>query len=312
VNALTVRDEFLARFRVLAPWSSFLAAELRDGRYRPVFAFAPDQCLAVASAFKLYILGALAYRIMAQEAEWETMLAIREDWKGLPLSALEDDSIGVAHPLYYYARQMIARGSNTASDHLLFHLGREAIESSLARMGHRTPARNMPFLSTREAFALKVAIPAARLDAYLASPVPEKRQFLAKVVDQFLGRLPDAATLGFRTPVRIDSVEWFASAGDLCRALATLKSLSERPAVAPLRTILAAQESTLFDPATWNYVGFKAGFETGVLSLSWLLCRIDQRWFVVSAILNDPEKQIDIYTVRRILQPAAIILEATP
>jgi hypothetical protein len=53
-------DEFDAKLAVLASRTGFLAAEVVDGTVRPIHAVNPDRRLALGSAFKLYVLGALA------------------------------------------------------------------------------------------------------------------------------------------------------------------------------------------------------------------------------------------------------------
>ena len=48
-----------------------------------------------------------------------------------------------------------------------------------------------------------------------------------------------------------------------------------------------------FDPARWPYVGFKGGSEPGVLQLTWLVRRDDDRWFVLSITVDDPADATD-------------------
>jgi hypothetical protein len=47
------------------------------------------------------------------------------------------------------------------------------------------------------------------------------------------------------------------------------------------------------DAARWPYVGFKGGSEPGVLQLTWLLRRADDRWFVLSMTVDDPTSAAD-------------------
>jgi len=54
------------------------------------------------------------------------------------------------------ANRMISISDNTATDHLLLTVGREAVESIQAAMGHSAPGLNAPFITTRELFVLKV------------------------------------------------------------------------------------------------------------------------------------------------------------
>ena len=50
---------------------------------------------------------------------------------------------------------MISISDNTATDHLLHHLGRRNVEGQMVAMGHGTPQRNRPLLSTREMVMLR-------------------------------------------------------------------------------------------------------------------------------------------------------------
>lgn len=48
-----------------------------------------------------------------------------------------------------------------------------------------------------------------------------------------------------------------------------------------------------YDKSQWSYVGFKGGSEPGVMNLTWLAHRSDDRWFVVEVAVNDDQKAID-------------------
>jgi hypothetical protein len=53
-------------------------------------------------------------------------------------------------------------------------------------------------------------------------------------------------------PADIDTIEWFASPDDICRAFAGLQQLAARPALAPLGPIPSANNAGIgLDPAQW-------------------------------------------------------------
>jgi beta-lactamase class A len=299
-------EELDRQLAELAPDANFLAAELVDGQCQTVHAVNPAQRLAIGSTFKLYILGELAHQIDEGNASWDEELAVRDDWKSLPSGLMQDEPAGTTHTLRYFAEQMISISDNTATDHLLFHLGRENVEAFQARMGHSDPTANMPFLATRELFVLKLALPPERAEAYAEASVEERRQLLATEIAQTEVTVEDAKS--WTTPRWIDSLEWFASADDLCRAMAALNAMSERPGLEPLRDILAINPGISFEPATWTYVGFKGGSELGVLNLTWLLQRADGRWFVLTVGLNDTANAIDEPAVTSKMQSVASFL----
>ena len=158
-EALGSWEEFGARWSAIAPEANFLAAEVVAGECRPVFAVDADRRLALGSTFKLYVLGELARQVAAGSAAWDQNLAIREEWKSLPSGDMRLLPAGTERTLRDFAEQMISVSDNTATDHLLFTLGREAVEGVQAEMGHGDPAVNVPFFSTRELLRLQVGLP---------------------------------------------------------------------------------------------------------------------------------------------------------
>ena len=88
-------------------------------------------------------------------------------------------------------------------------------------------------------------------------------------------------------PRRIDVLEWFASAEDLCRVMATLAARAAKSEKAkPLLDVLAKNPGLEIDAKVFPYIGFKGGSEPGVMNLTWLLRRDDDKWFVVSLGFN--------------------------
>jgi hypothetical protein len=113
-------------------------------------------------------------------------------------------------------------------------------------------------------------------------------------------------------PYLIDTIEWFASAGDLCRAMAALHEMASQPGLAPVAGALSLEPGIVFDPAIWTYVGHKSGYETGVKSNVWLLQRSDGRWFVLAGIINDPRKEINGAGLADLMVAATALLAKTP
>jgi hypothetical protein len=240
---------------------------------------------AIGSAFKLYVLGALADAVDAGKAKWADELAINTTWKSLPSGAMRNEPAGKRFTLRHYAEQMISVSDNTAADHLIHFLGRPAVEAQLAKLGNSVPARNEPFLTTRELFALKLTAPAKLRNQFAAAGTAEREKLLPAV--DALG-LKGALTAPWPRPIDIGSIEWFASPRDLAHAIA---ALAERPGEA--RSILAINPGIQLDRKTWSYAGYKGGSEPGVISLTWYLVRHDGKAFVLSIVLNDPHRAID-------------------
>ncbi|HEU4614518.1 MAG TPA: hypothetical protein VFS15_20625, partial [Kofleriaceae bacterium] len=66
----------------------------------------------------------------------------------------------------------------------------------------------------------------------------------------------------------------------------TLHARSRKPKLAPLLDVLSINPGIPIDKAQWPYIGFKGGSEPGVINLTWLLRRADDKWFVVTLTAN--------------------------
>jgi beta-lactamase class A len=246
--------------------------------------------LAVGSAFKLYVLGALGQAIEQGRATWQQQLAISDAHKSLPAGGMAAEPPGARHSLRDFAAQMISVSDNTAADDLIERLGRAAVERQLVALGNRSPRLDEPFLTTRELFALKVAAPAGLRRAYAAGDSARRRALLEHV-DTLTPTQAEAA--GWTAPRLSTGIEWFASTADLARAISALIARSETPKLSPIRAILAMNPGLALDRSVWTYVAFKGGSEPGVLSMTWYLERHDGAHFTVSLIVNDPRHEID-------------------
>ncbi|CAN5568280.1 hypothetical protein BH23CHL5_BH23CHL5_01130 [soil metagenome] len=298
------------RFAKLAPRSAFIAAEVTSGECDPIARVSPDEELAIASSFKLYVLGELAHQVSSGLASWDESLALDPDLLSLPNGTMRYEPPGSLFPLDYFADQMMSQSDNTATDHLIARLGRENVEQAFSRLGHAQPELNTPLLMTREWFAIKMRFTDREIRRYELATEITRRSIIADQV------APVAATLtewepwyAFRS---IETIEWFASASDLCRVLLDLKTIGEQPGMEPVLNALSLQPGITFDPAVWQYVGYKGGYETGVRSDVWLLQRQDGRWFVLAGIINNPSAEIDGFGMTNLMIEAAALLARTP
>ncbi len=204
---------------------------------------------------------------------------------------MQDEPAGTKHTLAWFATQMISISDNTAADHLLHRLGRENVEKNLAAMGLADPSRMIPFPSTRDLFILKATKNATLAKEYLAADVAGRRALLDGPVASTPIALADLAD--WTSPRQLDTLEWFASTTDLCAAMANLQGLGGQPGLGQALATLAVNPVMPVDKARWPYVGFKGGSEPGVLQLTWLLRRADDRWFALSMTLDDPASAAD-------------------
>lgn len=272
---------------------SLLAAELTDAGCEVVRAEAADRPLAVGSTFKIWVLGALVEAVVAGDVSWDDPLAVRDAWKSIPSGVMQDAPDGAVFSLMEHATEMIRISDNTATDHLIHHLGRERVEEAMAGWGVRAPERNRPLLTTREMTGLKLPRASESLEAWRAGDEAARRALLAsEPVDFDLMAALEAAG-PWTTPRAIDTLEWFASAEDLCRAMDRARDLSLTVDEArPMMEILGMNPGLPFDRERWPYVGYKGGSEPGVLNMTWLMLRGDGRWFVLVLTANDAAQPV--------------------
>lgn len=270
----------------LAPRTQLLVAAVDKGVCRPLYQVRSDEQMAIGSSFKLYVLLALADQILAGKIDWDRELVIRDDWKSLPSGITQDAPAGNRLSVRTLAERMISISDNTATDHLLYTLGRKQVETALRSAKHAKAALDIPFLATRELFLFKLELSDEQIEGYLRLGANERRRYLDR---DLTGKQPSLLRVSsWTTPRRIEQLEWFASADDLCRVMATLATRAERPKAAPLLEVLAKNPMLPLSKSKWSYVGYKGGSEPGVMNLTWLLRRDDDKWFVVSLGFNAP------------------------
>ncbi|OQK17395.1 hypothetical protein AU255_05815 [Methyloprofundus sedimenti] len=317
---------FDQKFMTLAEKSSFLASEIIEQDCTTIHAIDAEQSLAVGSSFKLYILAELAHQIATQNIlvenassdgetylSWDTLLAIQPAYKSIPGGALLFVPDNTQFTVRYYAEQMIQRSDNTATDHLLYLLGRENIEQRMQLTGHHNPALNIPLLATREFVALKFLYSDAELADYLGKSTANKRLVLDHEQRGYQELEHYFAQNGEQSaPLRINTIEWFANRFDMCHVLMSLYNTAKTKNMRPVTEIMSLDDKLDIDREEWIYVGFKGGSEFGVLAGNWLLQRKDGRMFVISFALNNEHAAIDMQSVLPVFKSAVELLSQTP
>ncbi|GLW12338.1 putative conserved lipoprotein LpqF [Microtetraspora sp. NBRC 13810] len=283
-------SEIDERLRAIAPRVGFLAAEVTDkGACRTVHAVAPGKARPLASMFKLYVLAATAERVGAGALRWDDRLTITPELKSPSPGGIHTRPDGSEVPVAEAAELMISISDNTATDLLMHEVGRTRVEHRMDRWG-AGDRRNVPLLTTRELTVLKWADYPRLFRAYESRGVQGRRAYLRDTVAGVpLSRLaPEPVSR------EIDSLEWFASPQDICRAYAGLERLAERPGLAPVGTALSRSDAGLdLDPADWPDVWFKGGSEGGVLTAGFLARTAAGRTYVVTLLTSDPDRVYD-------------------
>lgn len=251
----------------------------------PVIALNADQPLALGSAFKLYVLAALAEDVKAGRRKWSDVVPLTE--KSYPSGQLQDWPEGSPVSLHTLASLMISISDNTATDQLIAVLGKARIMKLIRESGHSNPAANTPFLTTREFFTLK-ASDAGVLDRWRSGPLAA--QDALDVLNADAPPSLDEVNAAFAHGPKAIDIEWFASPSDLAGLFAHMRRTADPKAFA----IMAISPSaTPAIKANWRYIGYKGGSEPGVINLTWLLTDQAGRDWVLTAGWNNTSAVVD-------------------
>ncbi len=285
-------DTVAAEIAALPGSTGFLAAEITGETIRPLASANPDQQFAVGSTFKLYILDELAAQVAAKKRRWSDVV---------PLSHLSFSSMGTANwpkdtpvTLQSLANWMISVSDNSATDTLIHLLGREAIEARMRAAGHSNPSRNIPFLTTVEAFALKGNNFASERTAFIAGDDAAQRELInTNQLRLTLSNVDGVSFVG--KPRYIDSLEWFASPNNVAKLMIDLRKRNSPTAMSVMAINPGVNPGATKD---WSWLGYKGGSELGVISMSLLGQRkSDGKWFVVTASWNNPDAPVATETM---------------
>jgi beta-lactamase class A len=275
------------RLAALAPNTSFLAARISSsGACIPTNQVASTTPRPLGSMFKLFVLGALAHQIAAGKVRWNQELTVTDSLRSLGSvsGSLQYSPAGTQVTVEQAATKMISISDNTAADILISLVGRSAVESQVRRWSSGATLDD-PFLTTRELFLLHYKDYPSLANQYLRLDPSQRAAFLSSSVDP----LSLSQLRGSTDPRDIESLEWFASPDDLCRALAGLKQLSEKTALEPIASILSINHGDIgLDTTQWPTVWFKGGSEPGVLTVGYLARNSDGHTFVVVGMLANP------------------------
>ncbi len=295
-----------AAFAALPGRFSLCVTRLDPDGPRRLAAVNPDTPMDVASAAKLYVLGALCADIRVGGRSWWDTVPLCADRRSIPSGLLHRWPDGSPVTLHTLATMMIGQSDNTATDTLLARLGRERVERMQEEMGHMETELNVPFLLTGEVFRLKYAGGGARATEYLALPPEGRRWFL----DGTVSRIPigEIDTPAEAAPRFVDTIGWFASTADLCRAMDWLRRTAEDGGDRSALEILAVEPGTSDPPDLFPYQGYKGGRMPGIANGTWLLRNAGGTWYAVAATWNDTGTDVDYPRFRRMMTRVLMLL----
>lgn len=279
--------EIVGELKNLPGETSLFVAKLNDKGATPIIAHNADKQMPLGSAFKLYILSELVRQINAKERKWSDVVVLRENYKSLPSGIMQNWATDTPITLQTLATLMISISDNTATDALLFELGREKIENAVAASNHAQPNVNQPFLSTSELFKLKTPANQKLAEQYLKLDAKGKRRFLNDTIAPIRRETVEP----YGEPRFVESLEWFASSADVCRLLDSIRRQTTTDATA--RQILAINPGLSISPERWQFAGYKGGSEPGVLNMSYLLQSEIGNWYAFSVGWKNKDRALD-------------------
>jgi hypothetical protein len=273
--------------RSVAPQVHFLAASVDGGTCRPIQAIGANTPAPLGSAFKLYVLDALARAIAAGQVSWNQQLTVTSAVKSLPSGTLQNEPDGTKLSVRQVATDMISISDNTAANMLIALVGRGAVEAAARDTGMADPSLDVPFLNTSELFVLKLDDWPKLADRYLAQNAAGRQAMLSHTVDHVSPSTLGAP--GWTAPRDIGSLEWFASPTDICHVYASLAALAHQPKLAPLAQVLEKNPGDVNLPSSqWQPDWFKGGSEPGVLTLNYLATTRSGHTYLVSEMAANP------------------------
>lgn len=261
-----------------------VTAEVSSGSCQEIAGMEADQPAPIGSVVQIYVLAALAEAVSAGGVDWDEPVVVEERLKSVPPGSLQDRSEGDTVTVFEAAEMMTTQSDNTATDHLIDHLGRDEVSASMEPFGHTSGRLNTPLLNTRELAALKVG-PASGLRIQWLQGDEESRR---SILDQISDITPeDVPVRDWLIPVDPDQLAWFASPVDLCELAVGLIDLTDGDP--RLASILEANG----EPAgPWDRTWAKLGEEPGLLAV-WFVTRTDGRTFVTAGSVVNPDSPID-------------------
>lgn len=256
-------------------------------------AVAADEQAPIGSIFKLWVLSAVVDAVDAGSITWDDDVEVDDELDSIPSGTTQNDEPGTLLTVRELAERMIEISDNTATDHLMELVGREAVEQAMIDSGHGDPSRNLPLMNTREFTIVKFDNDQLRA-RYLEADEAERRRMLDDEVASM--DLPPVANIVTVTdPIEVEQLEWFASPTDLCRVLISLSDDEEASA------ILTRNPGMPDTTGQWAEVLYKGGSEPGVFAMAWLTVAEDGTRSVVAGTVSNEEEVIDEFEAANLL-----------
>jgi hypothetical protein len=277
-------DKIRAELQVLPGHAALLVQPVGGA---PILSVDADREQAIGSSFKLWLLAEAARAVGKGERRWSDVIPLGPP--GLPSGIVQAWPKSSPMTLHSLATLMVSISDNTATDTLLFALGRERVGRMLANTGHAAAARTLPILSTTEAFALKMDQSADLRRPFQTGNLAARTAVLNQNITRLgVGSIDNTQLAG--PPRFIESVEWFASPKDMAHTLDWLRVNGGKDVLAILAVNPGVSKA---DADRFAYLGYKGGSETGVIALNFLVRTKSGAWYTVTGCWNNPNAAVD-------------------
>lgn len=290
-------DDFMAT----ASENGLLVARVSSGgQCEPILARSATTPRALASVFKVWVLGGVAQAINDGVLSLADTIPLRSELFALG-GTINAEPPGTLFSMQDMATLMLGISDNTATDHLHWLAGRERMDATVTDYGHATPNDMLPLLNISQHFSLYFNFSLQDALSYIDGTEAQQNTFLTDRI------LPIGSVLGgstFNNEVLVDAFVK-ASPIDVCQTYASLREFPRESAGFEL--IDKALGSSAAQPnirAFWDRVWYKGGSLEGngqqrVLTHSWLLESAEKGRFVVVALANNPVSgDIDTFEVQ--------------
>ncbi|GAA1825451.1 serine hydrolase [Nesterenkonia flava] len=229
----------------------------------PLLTIDADSPAPLASTAKLYVLLALTQAIDDGGTSWDETLTLTDQARSLPSGTLQEEETGFELTVQEAAQAMIQISDNTATDLLIHHLGREAVEAAVAEADHHAPELMAPFLTTRELFQLHWG-QGEWGDEWEQADQDRRRAIVEELAEE---PLPELEEIDLSAAAH--HLDWHASAADVARVHSALHAAGERHP--ELEEILGANPGLVVPGGSdgLESVAYKGGSAPGVLTGSW-------------------------------------------
>lgn len=302
-------EQAVTDYMALGADNSLLVARMSsDGQCETIVGRDEDTPRALASVFKIWVLGAVAKAVNEGAISMDQAIALDPNLFAQS-GAINIEPAGTLFSVQDMATLMMGISDNSATDHLHALAGRARVDATVTEFGNSSPDDMLPLLSISQAFSLYRSFPLAEVLGYLNATEAEQQAF---VTEQMIPLGPVLNGPFFHNELLVDAFVK-GSALSVCNAFASLRGVERNSEGFELiDRALGAAAAQPDIRSHWDRTWYKGGNLVGndeqrVLTHAWFLESAEKGRFAVIALANNRVSgNIDTFEVQsltsRILQ----------